>query len=87
MIHLVDCMWPRARAGTKVGARARAGTSPAPTLLRSGLHIPYRVGAGLVPALAPIHTSNIDEYRIMSEGGYAHGENYTGRRARLVAII
>jgi len=30
---------------------ARAGTSPAPTLLRACQHVPYRVGAGLVPAL------------------------------------
>jgi RNA-directed DNA polymerase len=30
---------------------ARAGASPAPTLLRSGPHNPYRVGAGLAPAL------------------------------------
>src|SRR5258708_7848990 len=33
---------------------ARAGASPAPTLLRSGLPIPYRVGAGLAPALASV---------------------------------
>jgi len=29
----------------------RAGASPAPTLLRSGLHLLCRVGAGLAPAL------------------------------------
>ncbi len=36
---------------TQIARVARAGASPAPTLLRRGLPLPYRVGAGLAPAL------------------------------------
>ena len=42
-----------------VGTGARAGASPAPTLLRSSLPIPYRVGAGLVPISANLRMAVI----------------------------
>src|SRR5579863_10571108 len=39
-------------------SHARAGASPARTLLRNGTRSPYRVRAGLAPALAPAATAS-----------------------------